>query len=267
MEHFCLAVILLSVSLQELTGLQCYSCDDVQHPSQCNVSQNCSQSDKVCITAENVNSNFQFSYKLGCADNVYCHTQKKRNLRHFCCSSNLCNKYDITTSATKLTSKTTSTIKPSTTVQIATTPLHHTTINHHYDCNGKHYYRWNGHGYCILSYTSQWKVDSHGHDVDPCIQLHMKMITLETDQEHDAVVHFVRAIYKYQGTVWLGAKFYPENNTRWHWLYNNHGISAHNKHWESRTEEQEHQCLGLHGDKWGSDDCTQHYPHLCEKVL
>ncbi|XP_063404579.1 uncharacterized protein LOC134688041 [Mytilus trossulus] len=204
---------------------------------------------------------------ITCHQIFYCHTQRKRNLRHFCCSSNLCNKYDITTSATKLTSKATSTIKPSTTVQSATTTLHHTTINHNYDCNGGHYYRWNGHGYCILSYTSQWKVDSHAHDVDPCIQLHMKMITLETDQEHDAVIHFVRAIYKYQGTVWLGAKFYPENHTRWHWLYNDHGISAHNSHWESRTEEQEHQCLGLHGDKWGSDDCTQHYPHLCEKSL
>ncbi|CAC5360035.1 unnamed protein product [Mytilus coruscus] len=98
-------------------GLECYSCDDVEQPSLCNISQICSQPGQVCIQAENVNDDFQFSYKLGCGGIQYCHGGKKRNLKHFCCSTDFCNKYNISSS----------TIQSTTTVSHTTRRTTHTT--------------------------------------------------------------------------------------------------------------------------------------------
>ncbi|XP_052089265.1 uncharacterized protein LOC127726007 [Mytilus californianus] len=128
MDRSLIVSILVFSVFGGVTGLECYSCDDVLQPSLCNVSQVCSQPGQVCIQAENVNDNFQFSYKLGCGGIQYCHDGNKRNLRHFCCSADFCNK-DIssstiqsTTSVSHTTSRTTPTISRTTPTTSRTTP-------------------------------------------------------------------------------------------------------------------------------------------------
>ncbi|VDI17071.1 Hypothetical predicted protein [Mytilus galloprovincialis] len=137
MERCLIVSILLFCSLSgSVTGLKCYTCDDVAKPSLCNVSQVCSQPGQVCIQAENVNDDFRFSYKLGCGGIQYCHGTKKRNLRHFCCSTDLCNTYDISSSTiqstttvsptARRTTQTTLTSQQTTTRATAAPPQSHT---------------------------------------------------------------------------------------------------------------------------------------------
>lgn len=280
MERCLIVSILLLYSVSGgVTGLKCYSCDDVDQPSLCNVSQECSQPDQVCIQAENVNDDFRFSYKLGCGGVQYCHGKKKRNLRHLCCSTDLCNKYNISSSTiqsttvsptTLRTTQSTTTVSPTTkrttqtTLTLQQTTTHATVAPPHFenDCRGHvGYYLWNHKCYYLTSHETSWDKTRHDHHGDPCEEHHMHMADLSSDAEHVALVKFIRNIYKYHDAVWLGGSY--THHSEWQWI-NGNQIHRHDHHWHSYSETEDHQCLALVDNKWRSRSCSIKYRHLCE---
>ncbi|XP_076079261.1 uncharacterized protein LOC143049538 [Mytilus galloprovincialis] len=283
MERCLIVSILLLYSVSGgVTGLKCYSCDDVYQPSLCNVSQECSQPGQVCIQAENVNDDFRFSYKLGCGGVQYCHGTKKRNLRHFCCSTDLCNTYDISSSTiqstttvsptTLRTTHTKTTVSPTArrTTQTTLTSQQTTTRataappQFEHDCRGHEYYLWNHKCYYLTTHKTSWDKTRHGHHGDPCKEHHMHMAVFSSDAEHVALVKFLRNIYKYHDAVWLGGS-YIQGQHEWQWITDSHGhIHRDDSHWHSHSEPNYHQCMALIDDKWRSRPCSTEYKHLCE---
>ncbi|XP_076079057.1 uncharacterized protein LOC143049233 isoform X2 [Mytilus galloprovincialis] len=133
-----------------------------------------------------------------------------------------------------------------------------------FNCSGHSFYQWHGQCYYITTHSTPWGVNRNGHHKDPCIGHKMHMVVIDSDEEHNAIVNFVRRIFHYEGQVWLGASFSWDHNKRWHWM-NSVGISAHDSHWQSQGEERQHQCLALSGSKWASSSCSHHHKHLCEQ--
>ncbi|XP_063402164.1 uncharacterized protein LOC134686426 [Mytilus trossulus] len=279
---FISVISLLSSFIFEVTGLECYSCDDVHQISECKVSKVCDQADQVCITAENINANFQFSYKLGCARKEYC-GQKNRNLRHICCTTNLCNKYNLNTTqsttmvtkpqytttvrqitkqpATMQITQAPSTTKLTITVLPTTVRLQQTSPNN--QCTGHGYHLWRAHCYFIIDLPEIWAGGNVGnHHLDPCQALNMHMVKINTDSEHNVIVNFVRNIYNYQGDVWLGGSYHQ--NT-WMWKNSEETIDVHDKHW--KPGHQHLHCLALHGHQWVTHHCNEKYKTVCEKVI
>ncbi|XP_071178660.1 uncharacterized protein [Mytilus edulis] len=90
-----------------LCPLKCYSCEHVDHPSDCNQTVQCSNMSMSCIVSQTVTTSLEKKFQLGCVDTTVCNdlfssppqtTQSKVkrdvDLVGGCCSSDLCNKYE-----------------------------------------------------------------------------------------------------------------------------------------------------------------------------
>ncbi|XP_063397149.1 uncharacterized protein LOC134681447 isoform X2 [Mytilus trossulus] len=106
-----------------LCPLKCYSCEHVDHPSDCNQTVQCGNMSMSCIVSQTVTTSLEKKFQLGCVDTLVCNdlfgvqpqpTQSKFkrdvDLVGGCCSSDLCNKSE---EPDKITLPTTIPVQPS----------------------------------------------------------------------------------------------------------------------------------------------------------
>ncbi|VDI81804.1 Hypothetical predicted protein [Mytilus galloprovincialis] len=87
--------------------LKCFSCENVDHPSECNQTIQCGSMSMACIATQTVTTQLEKKYQLNCVDNTICtdlygvvpnrtvpNVRREVDLFGGCCATDLCNKYD-----------------------------------------------------------------------------------------------------------------------------------------------------------------------------